>query len=105
MYYGTYTINKAEVKVEMPTSWSHVYFTLQLTSGERGRFTHLVMERHSSISRNDPRAGLCNHPVKSSDVFTVRDGLRERLEADLPVVTRVGLVCGFVFVVCVTLVT
>lgn len=70
MFYGTYTINKWEVKVEMPTPWSYVYFTLQLANGERGRFTHLVMESHSSVPRND-QANLCHHSVKSSDVFTV----------------------------------
>lgn len=72
MVYGTYTIRKWDVAVEIPTPWSTVDFTLQLANGERGRFTHLVMLRHSSVPRNDPRAGRCHHSVKSSDFFTVR---------------------------------
>lgn len=72
MVFGTYTISKWEVNVEIPTPWSWVSFTLQLANGERGRFTHLVMLRHSSVSRNDARAGRCNHSVKSTDFFTVR---------------------------------
>lgn len=69
--FGTYTMNKWEVNVEIPMPWAHVSFTLQLTNGERGHFTYLVLQRHSSISRNDLRAGRCHHSVKSSDVFTV----------------------------------
>ncbi|CAM9514258.1 unnamed protein product [Scytosiphon promiscuus] len=70
--YGTYTISKWEVNVEIPNPWSWVNFTLQLANGERGRFTHLVMLRHSSVPRNDTRVGRCNHKVKSSDFFTFR---------------------------------
>lgn len=58
--------------MEIPNPWSWVNFTLQLANGERGRFTHLVMLRHSSVSRNDARAGRCHHSVKSTDFFTVR---------------------------------
>lgn len=71
--YGTYTIRKWEVEVEIPNPWSWVNFTLQLANGERGRFTHLVMLRHSSVPRNDTRVGRCHHTVKSSDFFTVRE--------------------------------
>ena len=70
--YGTYSISKWEVAVEIPTPWSTVNFGLQLANGERGRFTHLVLSSHSSVPRNDPRAGRCHHRVKSSDVFVVR---------------------------------
>ncbi|CAN0448616.1 unnamed protein product [Ectocarpus sp. 12 AP-2014] len=70
--FGTYTISKWEVNVEIPNPWSWVSFTLQLANGERGRFTHLVMLRHSSVSRNDARAGRCHHSVKSTDFFTFR---------------------------------
>eukprot|EP00903_Cladosiphon_okamuranus_P009822 g9335.t1 len=70
--YGTYTIRKWEVSVEIPNPWSWVHFTLQLANGERGRFTHLVMLRHSSVPRNDARVGRCHHTVKSSDFFTFR---------------------------------
>lgn len=72
MVYGTYSISKWEVAVEIPTPWSTVNFGLQLANGERGRFTHLVVSSHSSVPRNDPRAGRCHHRVKSSDVFMVR---------------------------------
>lgn len=72
MVYGTYAISKWEVAVEIPNPWSTVNFTLQLANGERGRFTHLVLLSHSSVPRNDPRAGRCHHSVKSSDFFTVR---------------------------------
>lgn len=71
MFYGTYTISKWEVNVEMPMPWSLVNFTLHLAHGERGHFTYLGMEKHSSIPRSDPRSGRCHHSVKSSDVFTV----------------------------------
>eukprot|EP00752_Nemacystus_decipiens_P004508 g4116.t1 len=70
--YGTYTIRKWEVNVEIPNPWSWVSFTLQLANGERGRFTHLVMLRHSSVPRNDTRVGRCHHTVKSTDFFTFR---------------------------------
>ncbi|CAM9544928.1 unnamed protein product [Laminaria digitata] len=70
--YGTYSISKWEVAVEIPTPWSTVNFRLQLANGERGRFTHLVVASHSSVPRNDPRAGRCHHHVKSSDVFMFR---------------------------------
>ena len=59
--------------MEIPNPWSWVNFTLQLANGERGRFTHLVMLRHSSVPRNDARVGRCHHTVKSTDFFTVRD--------------------------------
>ena len=76
--YGTYNISKWDVSVDIPTPWSTVNFALQLANGERGRFTHLVLSGHSSVPRNDPRAGRCHHHVKSSDVFTVRTTLRLR---------------------------
>lgn len=70
--YGTYTMDKWNVAVEIPNPLSTVNFTLQLANGERGRFTHLVLVSHTSLPRNDPRAARCSHGVKSSDFFAVR---------------------------------
>ncbi|CAM9535837.1 unnamed protein product [Ascophyllum nodosum] len=70
IFFGTYTISKWEVNVEVPNPWSRVSFSLQLANGERGRFTHLVLVSHTSVARNEPRANRCHHRVKSSDHFT-----------------------------------
>ncbi|CAM9697819.1 unnamed protein product, partial [Choristocarpus tenellus] len=66
---GTYTISRWEVLVTIPTQHATVSFLLRLANGERGRFTHLVVEEHRSIATHDPRAGSCRHRVKSTDIF------------------------------------
>ncbi|CAM9316414.1 unnamed protein product [Phaeothamnion confervicola] len=70
--WGRYSINRREVTVDIPASYAHIRFRLTVENGERGHFTQLVLQEHTSKARSDPRGTRCWHKVTPDDLFKYR---------------------------------